>query len=120
MISSRRYHRIDLSSKATVHYRDNCFEGVIGAISLGGAAINFTGCAMIPENDECVISVGLDETKPLLQLNARITNSSVSRIGVAFINMDNVTKHLLYSSLKKLSQEPESLGKEFNLIIALS
>jgi c-di-GMP-binding flagellar brake protein YcgR len=116
----RRYHRIDLSSKATVHHRDNCYEGILGAISLGGAAINFNGSAMIPEKDECVISVSLDEKQPTLQLNARITNSSVCRIGVAFINMDEVTRNILYSLLIKLSQEPETLGKELNLLIAVS
>jgi c-di-GMP-binding flagellar brake protein YcgR len=120
MSLSRRYHRIDLSSKATVHYRDNCYEGILGAISLGGAAINFNGSAMIPEKDECVISVALDETQPSLKLNARITNSSVCRVGVTFINMDEITKNILYRSLKKLSQEPETLGKEFNLLIAVS
>jgi hypothetical protein len=117
---NRRFHRIDLSARATVHYLDNCYEGILGAISLGGAAINFNGSAMIPEKDECVISVVLDDTQPPLQLNARISHSSIYRIGVAFINMDEVTKNILYSSLKKLSHEPETLKNEFHLYIALS
>ena len=120
MSDNRRFHRIDLSARAAVHYLDNCYEGILGAISLGGAAINFNESAMIPENDECVISVVLDETQPPLQLNARISNSSVYRIGVAFINLDEATKNTLYSSLTKLSHEPETLENEFHLFIALS
>jgi hypothetical protein len=120
VIDNRRFHRIDLSARATVHYHDCCYEGILGAISLGGAAINFNGSAMIPENDECGISVVLDEAQPPLQLNARITHSSVYRIGVAFINMDEVTKNILYSTLKKLTREPETLDNEFQLFIAIS
>jgi hypothetical protein len=120
VIDNRRFHRIQLSARATVHYFDNCHEGILGAISLGGAAINFNGSAMIPEGDECIISVVLDESQPSLQLNARITNSSVYRIGVAFIDMDEDKKNILYDLLKKLTREPETLGNEIHLFIALS
>jgi hypothetical protein len=116
---SRKFHRIDLSARATVHYLDNCYEGLLGAISLGGASINFMGSAMIPEEDECVIYVVLDETHPPVQLNARITNSSVYRIGVAFIHMDEDKKNMLSSLLEKLSHEPETLHTESHLFIAI-
>jgi len=116
----RRFHRILLSAKATVHYHGTCHEGVLGAISLGGAAINFNGTTMIPQGEECVISVVLDETLPPLQLNARITNSSVYRVGAAFINMDEDTRKILYGLLKKLTHEPETLENEIHLLIALS
>lgn len=120
MINERRFHRIQLSAKATVHYLDNCHEGIVGSISLGGATINFNGSAMIPLGDKCIISVVLDESLPPLHLNARITNSSVYRIGVAFIDMDEDKKKILYGLLKKLSREPETLENEFFLFIALS
>jgi len=116
----RRFHRIQLSAKAAVHYLDNCHEGILGAISLGGAAINFNGTALIPQGVECVISVVLDETRPPLQINARITNSSVYRVGAAFINMDEDTQKILYGLLKKLTHEPETLENEIHLLIALS
>lgn len=120
MTNVRKFHRIQLSAKATVHYQDTCHEGILGAISLAGAAINFDGSAMIPQGEECIISVVLDETQPPLQLNARITNSSVYRIGVAFINMDEDKKNILYGVLKKLTHEPETLKNELYLFIALS
>lgn len=75
---------------------------------------------MIPENDEIVLSVVLDEKRPPLKLNAKITNSSVWRIGVAFINMDEVSKERLYSFLQSLSCQPESLAQEYRLLVALS
>jgi hypothetical protein len=117
---NRRFHRIKLSARATVHYLDNCHEGILGAISSGGAAINFNGSAMIPQGDECIISVVLDETQPPLQLNARITNSSVYRIGAAFINMDDDKKNILNGMLKKLTNGSETLKNEIPLFIALS
>jgi hypothetical protein len=120
VIYERRFHRIQLSAKATVHYRDNCDDGILGSISLGGATINFNGSAMIPQGDTCTISVVLDVSLPPLLLNARITNSSVYRIGVAFIDMDVDKKNILYGMLKKLSREPETLENEFYLFIALS
>jgi PilZ domain len=116
----RRFHRIDVSAKANVHYLDKCHEGMLGAISLGGAAINFNGSAMIPQGDECIISVVIDDTQPPLKLDARITNSSVYRIGVAFINMDEDKKNTLNGLLQELTHEPETLKSEFNLLIALA
>jgi PilZ domain len=109
-----------LSAKAVVHYRDNCHDGILGSISLGGATINFNGSAMIPQEETCIVSVVLDVSLPPLLLNARITNSSVYRIGVAFIDMDVDKKNILYGMLKKLSREPETLENEFYLFIALS
>lgn len=120
MINKRKFHRIQLSAKTTVHYLDNRHEGILGAISLAGAAINFIGSAMIPQGDECIISIILDETQPPLDLDARITNSSIYRIGVTFINMDEARRKLLYDMLKKLTHEPETLKNEFCLFIALS
>jgi len=120
MTSKRRFHRIQLSVKATVHYRENCHEGILGAISLGGAAITFNGSAMIPQGDECIISVALDKNQPPLQLNAVIINSSVYRIGVAFRNMDQDKINELYGLLKNLTNEPEALAKDIHLYIALS
>jgi hypothetical protein len=120
VINGRKFHRIQLSAKATVHYLDSCHEGILGSISLGGATINFNGSAMIPQGDECIISVVLDETQPPLRLYARITNSSVYRIGVAFITMDEEKNNILYEMLKKLTHEPETLENEFQLFIALS
>jgi hypothetical protein len=120
VIYERRFHRIQLSAKTTVHHRDNCHEGILGSISLGGATINFNGSAMIPQGDTCTVSVVLDESLPPLLLNARIANSSVFRIGVAFIDMDIDKKNILYGMLKKLSREPATLENEFYLFIALS
>jgi hypothetical protein len=120
LIKKRRFHRIQLSAKTTVHHLDNCHEGILGAISLDGAAINFNGSAMIPQGDECFISIFLDETQPPLRLYARIINSSIYRIGVSFINMDEDKRNILYGLLKKLTHEPETLENEFHLFIALS
>ena len=120
MNSSRRFHRIDLSSEVSVTYGDKRYNGMLGAISLGGAAINFNGSTMIPENDDCVVCVSLDEKQPPLELQAKITNSSISRIGVAFVNMDETTRESLFNSLTRLSCRPESLAQEYRLLIALS
>lgn len=120
MNGKRRFHRIPVSAKTTVHHLAHSHEGILGAISLGGAAINFSGDAMIPQEDECTVSIVFDETHPPLLLHARITNSSFYRIGVTFINMNEETIALLYGLLKKLTHEPEILENEFNLFIALA
>ena len=120
MLNNRRFHRIYLSVKAAVHHSGNCHEGILGAISLGGAAITFNGSAMIPQGDECIISVIFDETQPPLQLDAIITNSSIYRIGVAFINMDQDKINMLYGLLKKLTDDPETMENEIHLFVSLS
>jgi len=120
LFNNRRFHRIYLSVKATVRHRDNCHEGLLGAISLGGAAITFNGSAMIPQGDECIVSFVLDQTQPTLQLNAIITNSSVYRIGVAFIEMDQDKINILHGLLKKLTDVPETMENEIQLFVALS
>lgn len=75
---------------------------------------------MLPQGDECIVSVVLDEIGPPLQLNAVITNSSIYRIGVAFTNMDQDTINTLYGLLKKLTDEPERMENEIQLFVALS
>ncbi len=119
MTNKRRFHRIRLSAQATVHYLDNDYEGILGAISLGGASINFNDSAMIPHGDHCSVSVVLDKNQPALRFDAKITNSSFYRIGVAFINMDDDTAMKLYSRLKELTSEPEKLTSEMQLFIAI-
>jgi len=120
VLNKRRFHRIYLSVKAAVHHRGNCYEGILGAISLGGAAITFNGSAMIPQGDECIISIVPDETQPPLQLDAIITNSSVYRIGVAFTNMDQDKINILHGLLKKLTDDPETMEKEIQLFVSLA
>jgi hypothetical protein len=120
LINKRRFHRIQLSAPAIVHHLEDNHEGILGAISLGGAAINFNGSAMIPQGDECVVSIVLDETAPPLRLQAKITNSSIYRVGVSFINMDEEKTDILYRMLKKLTHEPATLENELHLYIALS
>ena len=108
-----------MSVKASVHHRGNCHEGILGAISLGGAAITFTGSAMIPQGDECIVSFVLDESRPPLQLNAVVTNSSIYRIGVAFTNMDQDEINILHGLLKKITDAPETMENEKHLFVVL-
>lgn len=120
MINKRRFHRIQLSAKTVVNHLGELHEGVLGAISLGGAAINFNGSAMIPEGDECLVAIELDESLPALELTAKVTNSSFYRIGVAFVHLEQHNKDLLYDLLKKLTSEPQTLESERQLFIAIS
>lgn len=120
MFNKRRFHRINLSAKAVVHHCDNSHEGILGAISLGGAAITFNGSAMIPQGDECIVSFVLDESRPPLQLSAVVTNSSIYRIGIAFTDMDQDKIHTLHGMLKKITDVPETIENEKHLFVALA
>jgi len=120
MIENRKYHRIELSAQATVRYQNVDYEGVLGSISLEGAAITFNESAMIPHGDDCSISIFLDETLPPVQLHARVTNSSLYRIGIAFTNMTEEQKNGLFDLLMNLTQLPEPLHNGKSLFIALS
>jgi hypothetical protein len=116
----RRFHRIPVSAKTTVYHLDHSHDAVLGAISLGGAAINFNEDAMIPQQDECIVAIVFEENQPPLLLKGLITNSSFFRIGVKFIDMDEEKIALLYGMLKKLTDEPEKLESELSLLIALA
>ena len=106
MIENRKYHRINLTVDAKVYHQVSLYEGIIGSISLGGALINFNDSAMIPQGDLCYISFDLCGIP--LKLEAKIVNSSVRRVGVAFVDMSYEHANMLAELLIKLTSAPES------------
>ncbi len=106
MIENRKYHRINLTADAKVYHLGSLYEGILGSISLGGASINFSDSAMIPQGDICHISFDIYDTP--MKCKVKIVNSSVYRVGVAFVDMSYDHSNMLAELLMKLTSVPES------------
>lgn len=106
MIEKRKFHRISLIVDATVYHQDCQYEGVLSSISLGGASFNFNDNAMLPQGDICYISFNLYDSP--VKFKAKIVNSSVYRIGIAFTEMSCDQSYKLSELLMMLTLVPES------------
>jgi len=117
MIEKRKFYRINLTADAIVYHQDSQYEGILGSISLGGASINFNDSAMIPQGDTCYVSFTYCDSN--LKFKAKIVNSSIYRIGVAFIDMQYDQSTMLSELLMKLAFAPVSQQLENALYIAI-
>ncbi len=83
---------------------------------MNGALVSFNEGLIVPQDDECILRVFLEEESAILELVAGVIYSNFTMIGVKFSPMDSVTLERLYKLVASLSRETEKLSDELKLL----
>ncbi len=111
----RRFHRVRFTAEIELVHRNIAYKGQLENLSLNGALISFDEGIIVPQNDECDLTVRLAEDA-LLRLEVKAIYSNFTMIGVKFTRFDAGTRERLYSLMERISNEPARLSKEQQLL----
>jgi len=115
MFNKRRFHRIRFTVKSELTHNNINYLGRLENISLNGALISFSDGVVVPRDEECILSVHLDDEDTPLRLGVEVIHSNFTMIGVKFTVTNVETRLRLRNLLERLTPEPDKLSRELRL-----
>jgi hypothetical protein len=112
MYEKRRFHRVRFTTASELIHNDIIYKGQLENISLNGALLSFGDGVVIPQDEECFVTVRLEDEEDPLRLVVKVIYSNFTMIGIKFALVDDVTRARLYKLMAGLSNDPEKLSKE--------
>jgi len=116
MLEKRRFHRIRFTAASELTHNDITYKGQLENISLNGALLSFSDGVIIPQDEECILTVCLEGEKDLLRLLVKVIYSNFTMIGIKFVTVEGETRERLYKLMARLSNEPDKLIQERQLL----
>jgi hypothetical protein len=115
MFEKRRFHRIRLTVKSELTHSNINYPGRLENISLNGALISFSDGVVVPRDEECILTIHLDDEDTPFRLGVEVIHSNFTMIGIKFIASNVETRLRLRNLLKRLTPEPDKLSRELQL-----
>ena len=116
MHEKRQFHRVRFTAPSELVHSNICYKGQLENISLNGALVSFSDGIVVPQNDECSLSVFLEGDNSVLCLVGQVIYSNFTMIGLKFVSVDAATRERLYNVMAKLSSERAILKYERQLL----
>jgi c-di-GMP-binding flagellar brake protein YcgR len=116
MLEKRRFHRVRFTAPSELTHNDITYKGQLENISLNGALLSFSEGVIIPQDEECILTVHLEGENDLLRMVVKVIYSNFTMIGIKFASVDAETRERLYMLMARLSNEPEKLTQERQLL----
>jgi c-di-GMP-binding flagellar brake protein YcgR len=116
MLEKRRFHRVRFTAPSELTHNDITYKGQLENISLNGALLSFSDGVIIPQDEECILTVRLEGEDEPLRLVVKVIYSNFTMIGIKFASVDAETRERLYKLMTRLSNEPEKLTQERQLL----
>jgi hypothetical protein len=116
MLEKRRFHRVRFTAASELTHNDITYKGQLENISLNGALLSFSDGVIIPQDEECILTVRLEAENDLLRLLVKVIYANFTMIGVKFDSVDTGMGDRLCKLMARLSNEPEKLTKERQLL----
>jgi hypothetical protein len=114
----RRFHRVKFAAKGVLSHQGLAYQIRLENISLRGALVSSEEFIMIPEGDQCSLSLRL-KAEEALEITVQIVHSFFSMVGVQFVSMEKDAELRLFELLKGVTKEPEKLEQEWQALLAL-
>lgn len=105
MLDKRQLHRVRFKATSELINNDITYKCQLENISLNGALVSFSDGVVVPQDDECILSVFLEGENTPLRMLAQAINSHFTMIGIKFVSEDAETRERLYNLLERLSSE---------------
>ena len=115
MYEKRRFHRIRFMVKSELTHNDIDYLGRLENISLNGALISFSDGVVVPLDEECTLTVHLEDENTPLRLGVVVIHSNFTMIGIKFTATNVETRLRLRKLLERLTTEPDKLSSELQL-----
>ena len=116
MLEKRRFHRVRFTAASELAHNDITYKGQLENISLNGALLSFSDGVIVPQDEECILTVCLEGEPPPLRLVVKVIYSNFTMIGLKFASLDAGTRERLYNLMARLSSELEKLTIERQLL----
>lgn len=112
MIEQRRFHRVRFMAKSELNHNDIIYKGQLENLSLNGALVSFNDGIIVPQGEECTLTVCLEGELIPLRFEVEVIHSSFTMVGMKFVSSGADTKERLYKLMEKLTTEPDKLRDE--------
>ncbi len=116
MLEKRRFHRVRFTAASELTHNAITYKGQLENISLNGALLSFNEGVIVPQDEECIMTVRLDAEDETLRLVVKVIYSNFTMIGIKFASVDADTRERLYNLMARLSSKPEKLTQERQLL----
>ena len=116
MHEKRQFHRVRFTAPSELVNNNICYKGQLENISLNGALVSFSDGIVVPQNDECILSVFLEGDNSILRLVGLVIYSNFTMIGLKFVSGDAATRERLCNIMARLSSERGILKYERQLL----
>ncbi len=112
MIEKRRFHRVRFMAKSELNHNGIVYKGQLENLSLNGALVSFNDGIIVPQGEECTLTVYLEGEHSNLRFEVEVIHSSFTMVGMKFVPSDADTKARLYKLMGKVTAEPDKLRDE--------
>ncbi len=116
MIEKRRFHRVRFTANSVLAHDGITYRGQLENISLSGALVSFSDGIIVPQGDECILTVYLEDEGTPLRFMVEVMHSSYTMAGIKFVSFDADTKVRLYKLMERMTTEPGKLRDELQLL----
>ena len=111
MSEQRLFNRVRFNAKCSLSHNNISYLGHMENISLNGALISFSEGVVIPRDDNCTLTVYLEDENTPLRLQIGVIHSNFTMIGIKFISKEAETKERLHNLIERLTTGQENLFK---------
>jgi c-di-GMP-binding flagellar brake protein YcgR len=116
MLEKRRFHRVRFTATSEMIHNNITYKGQLENISLNGALLSFSDGVVVPQDDECILTVFLEGENTPLRMVVQVIYSNFTMIGIKFASIDAETRERLYNLLARLSSDANKLTYERQLL----
>jgi c-di-GMP-binding flagellar brake protein YcgR len=116
MLEKRLFHRVRFTAASELTHNNITYKGQLENISLNGALISFSDGVIVPQDEECILTFCPEGENVPLRLMVKTIYSNFTIIGIKFSSVDTETLERLYNLMVRLSNEPEKLPLEWQLL----
>jgi hypothetical protein len=90
--------------------------GRLENISLNGALISFSDGVVVPRDEECILTIHLEDEDTPFRLGVEVIHANFTMIGIKFIASNVETRLRLRNLLERLTPEPDKLSRELQML----
>ena len=112
MSEQRLFNRVRFNAKCSLSHNNISYLGHMENISLNGALISFSEGVVIPRDDNCTLTVYLEDENTPLRLLIEVIHSNFTMIGIKITSKDAETQERLHNLIERLTTWQENLVKE--------
>ncbi len=116
MLEKRRFHRVRFRSACVMIHNGISYQGQLENVSLNGALVSFNDGVIVPQDDECLLTVCLEGERDVLQMTVKVIYANFTMVGVKFSSMEAGTRERLIKLVAALSDDPAMVAQELKLL----
>ena len=107
MDEKRQFQRVRFRAKSELTHNEIIYQGQLENISLNGALISFNDGVVVPQEDECILTIYLEDEETPLRIGVEVIHSNFTMIGIKFNTCDDMSWERLCNLMERLTAEAD-------------